>query len=150
MFGLTPFKRNFDINRRGYELWDFGGFLENFFNDSFIPAIYNNSTYMNVDIKEYENEYVVKAELPGVKKEEINIEVSDDMLTIAVKRNEFLDIRKDNYIRKEHRDCSMYRSFYVKNVNTENVHAKFDNGLLTIVLPKKRRDKVNFGRIRID
>jgi HSP20 family protein len=137
MFGLTPYRKNQDLGRSKNDLWDLDSMFENFFNDSLFPAFYNNSNHMKVDVKENETEYIVEAELPGVNKEDVNIELNDNNLTISVSKNEQVNEERENYIRKERHQSSMTRSFYVENVNNEKVDAKFNNGLLSIVLPKK-------------
>lgn len=149
MFGLTPYRKNQSVGRFN-DSWGFDRLFEDFFNDSVFPAFYNNSRHMKVDIRENENEYVVEAELPGVKKEEINIDLHDDRLTIAVQRDEQINVEQQNYIRKERRACSMCRSFYVENVKSENVSAKFENGLLTVILPKKEPGRPKGRKIEIE
>lgn len=141
MFGLTPFKKNQEIDKIGRDLFDYDGLFEDFFKDSMFPTFYKNSKQILVDIKEDDKTYTVEADLPDVKKEEINIDIKDDMLTISVERKEEKEEKKDEkeekYIRRERKVCSMKRSFYLENVNKEDVTAKFENGVLTIVLPKK-------------
>lgn len=137
MFGLTPYNKRGGIQRRSNDVFDVDKFFESFFNDSLFPAFYNNSGQMRVDIKENEKDYIVEAELPGVKKEEINIDLHDDRLTIAVERNEQVNEKNDNYIRRERRYGSMSRTFSVANVNQDQVTADFKNGILSIILPKK-------------
>lgn len=137
MFGLTPYRKNQGIANRDGGFRDFDRFFEDFFNDSFFPALYNGASQMKVDIKESEKEYVVEAELPGVNKEDINIDLEDNQLTVGVQRNEEVNNDKENYICRERRSSSFSRSFYVDNIKNENVNAKFENGVLTIVLPKK-------------
>jgi HSP20 family protein len=104
---------------------------------------------MKVDIKENEKEFVIEAELPGIKKEEVDIQVDDDRLTISVQKNEQTDEEKDNYIRKERSYTAMVRSFAISNVEVENVNAKFENGLLFITLPKKQQEAVKGKQIQI-
>lgn len=150
MFGLIPFsKRNSAIERKYHDLFDFNSILENFFNDTVFPSFYSNSGQMKVDIRETDKEYIVEAELPGVKKDEINVEIDENRLTIAVQRSEQVDEQKDNYIRKERRCCSMARSFAVDNILIDKVTAKFENGLLVITLPKKEHSLPKGKRIDI-
>lgn len=137
MFGLTPYRKNQGIASTNGGFRDFDRFFEDFFNESFFPAFYNGASQMKVDIKENEKDYVVEAELPGVNKEDINIDLEDNQLTIGVQKNEEVNDEKENYICRERRSSSFSRSFYVDNVKNENVNAKFENGVLTIVLPKK-------------
>jgi len=148
MFGLTPYRRNQGIANRN-NLNDFERFFEDFFNDSFsFPAYFNDSRQMKVDIKEEDKEYIVEAELPGINKEDVNIDLQDNQLTIMVQRDEQINNEKENFICKERRTSSISRSFYIENVNKEDVNAKFENGLLSIRLPK--RETGNTYKRRID
>ncbi|MFZ5354247.1 MAG: Hsp20/alpha crystallin family protein [Bacillota bacterium] len=151
MFGLTPYnKRNNAIERRPRDIFDIAGYFEDFFNDSFFPSFYGSSGMMKVDIKENEKEYIISADLPGVNKEEINIDLKYDRLTISVERNEQINEEKENYIRRERRFGSMSRSFYVENVVEGDIKAKFENGVLSIVLPKREASTVKRSRIEIE
>lgn len=145
MFDLVPFARRSSGIQKNNNLFDIDGIFENFFNDRFFPSLYRNSSHMKVDIKENEKEFIVEAELPGIKKEEVNIEVDDDKLTISVQRNEQTDEEKDNYIRKERSFSKMTRSFAISDIETNNVTAKYENGILLITLPKKEQ-KANKGK----
>lgn len=152
MFGLTPYNsRNQGIQRGMRDLFDMDSIFESYFNGSMMPSMLNSAgNQMKVDIKENENEYVIDAELPGVNKEDINIELKDERLTIAVQRNEVTEEEKDNYIRKERRMSSMARSFWVDNINREDIKAKFENGVLTISLPKAENTKTKSHKIDIN
>jgi len=104
---------------------------------------------MKVDIKENEKEFIVEAELPGITKEEVNIEIDEERLTISVQKNEQTDEEKDNYIRKERSFSTMTRSFAISNVETDNVNAKFENGILLITLPKKQQETIKGKQVEI-
>lgn len=154
MFGLTPYnKRNRGIASRPFDLFDFDNFnnyVQSFFNNDFFPSALGNMNPMKVDIKENDKEYTLEAELPGVNKDEVNVELRDDRLTISVERNEQINEERDNYIRRERRYGSQSRSFYVENVAQENVTAKFENGILSISLPKKEIKASNSKKIDIN
>jgi HSP20 family protein len=136
MFNLVPF-RSGGVERRDRDLFDIDSIFENFFHDTMFPAFYANSGQMKVDIKETEKAYVVEAEIPGVQKDEINLEIEQDRLTISVNKNEEINEEKENYIRKERRSSAMTRSFTVDNIIPEQANAKYENGVLAITLPKK-------------
>ena len=135
MFGLIPFRTN-GVDRKGGKIDDF---FNGFFKDDFFSPmtnVFGNNQKFNADIKETENSYLVSAELPGVKKEDINLEYKDNTLIISAIRNEENNEEKDNYIRRERTYGQIARSFHVENVDKEKVSAKFENGELHIVLPK--------------
>lgn len=100
---------------------------------------------MRVNLREDEEKYLLEAELPGVNKEEIILKSNDDVLTIAVKRDERIEKKDENYIVRERRYGSMSRSFYFDDVDFEKVKAKFENGILYVTLPKLEGKK-NRGR----
>ncbi len=151
MSGLIPWK-NSGVQKRNDSLlnfFDMDRVFDNFFNDSVFPSHFNNSGHMKVDISENEKEYILEAELPGIKKDEINLEVNDDRLTIAVSRDEKTEEKKDNYLRRERRTSSMIRSFSLENVASDKITAKHENGILTLVLPKKEQVVVKGRKIDI-
>ncbi|SDZ27833.1 HSP20 family protein [Proteiniborus ethanoligenes] len=140
MFGLVPYSRRSKsmISKPNdfFNFDSFNSFVDSFFNADLFPTALNNSQ-IKVDIKEKDSEYILEAELPGVNKENLNVEIKDDMLTISVEKNEQFEEEKENYIRKERRFGSLSRSFYVDNIKAEDIKANFDNGILSISLPKK-------------
>lgn len=137
MFGLTPYnnRKQNGLARRN-DIFDVRSMFDEFFNDSFSPAFPFQGTSVRADIRETEKEYIIDAEIPGVKKEDIKLELRDDVLTIAVEHDETVNEERNNFIRKERRYGSISRSFYVENVKNEGVTAKYENGVLTINLPK--------------
>ena len=96
------------------------------------------------------DKYLLEAELPGVNKEDINVEIRDDILTIWVERKEEIKEERENYIRRERRYGSLRRSFPVDDVEQDKIEARFENGILYLDLPKRKdaRDKVNRIQIR--
>jgi HSP20 family protein len=95
-----------------------------------------------VDIYETKDDVVVKASLPGVKPEDIEVSVVGDTLTIKGEVKEEKDIKEENYIRKERRYGSFCRSFTLPvSVNPDKATAEFENGVLTLTLPKAEEVK---------
>lgn len=148
MFGLTPYRRSNSLDRRFESGIDYENFFGELLNDSFFPFI-NGSSQMKVDVKENEKEYIIEAELPGIKKEEVTIDLKDERLVISVERKEQVNEEKANYIRKERRYGSLFRSFSVPNIKREGASAKFENGILTVVLPKGGQSPDKDTRIAI-
>lgn len=90
-----------------------------------------------VDIIEKEDKYVFVAELPGVEKKDINIQLQDGLLTIEAKMNEEKESEVDNVIRKEIRSGFFSRSINVgKNIKEKDIKAELVNGLLKLTAPK--------------
>ncbi len=95
-----------------------------------------------VDIAEDQNEIVVKAELPGLKQEDIDIELTGDTLTIKGERRFDDTARKDNYVRIERAYGTFQRSFTIGvPVQNEAVSASYKDGVLEVHLPKSEATK---------
>ena len=95
---------------------------------------------MKTDIKEADGNYEITMNLPGVKKEDVKAELHDGYLTIQASTNSGTDEKDENgrYIRRERYSGSCIRSFYVGDaVTEEDIKAKFENGTLTLTVPKK-------------
>ena len=98
---------------------------------------------MKTDVKELDDAYEVMVDLPGFNKEDIHLELNDGNLTIsAVKSLDKENESKGNYIRRERVVGNMQRSFYVGEALTEeDIRAKYENGILTLIVPKKEARK---------
>jgi HSP20 family protein len=148
---MIPFERkNNGIQKKYDSIFDLDRVFESFFNDAVFPTFYSNSGQMRVDIKETEKEYTLEAELPGVKREDISIDIHDNLLTISAKSDENVEEKKDNFIRRERRSSSMSRSFSVDNVEHDKISAKHDNGILTLILPKREESKPKGRKVDIN
>ncbi len=148
MFGLTPFNRNV-ATRNTNQMTDFYNVIDDFFNDSFFPLRTLRNDTFKVDIKETDKDYFIEAELPGVKKEEIQLDYKDDRLIISVQRKEEINQDKDNYIHRERRMASMQRSIYLRDINEEAIEAKLEEGVLKISIPKQENPQPPKHRIAI-
>ena len=95
---------------------------------------------MKTDVKETDNSYEIDIDLPGFKKEDINVQLDNGYLTIAASKSleKEDEHEKSHYIRQERYSGSMSRSFYVGNdVKQEEIHAKYEDGILKLAVPKK-------------
>lgn len=107
------------------------------FFDLFYPlekrSRYNNTYSMRTDVEETENDYIMNIEMPGVKKENINITLEDGYLTVSVAREEK---EEKNYVRFERSYGTASRSFYVGLKDEKNIKASYADGVLTLTFPK--------------
>jgi len=117
---------------------DFYNTLEDFFTDITPSTILSDKSF-KIDVRENEKEYIIDAELPGVKKEEINVKLEDGTLTITVEREEKVDETKDNYIHRERKYGVLQRSFHLANADDKDSTAKFEDGVLEITIPKEEK-----------
>ena len=105
----------------------------------------NAKNIMKTDIREHDEGYELDVDLPGFKKDEINIELENGYLTISAAKGLDKDEqdKKGKYIRKERYAGAMQRSFYVGDaVTEEDVKAKFEDGILKLSIPKKDAKEV--------
>ena len=95
--------------------------LDNWFDDGWNSWDYSNTSLMNTDIKENDNDYELTMNLPGVKKEDVTAELKDGYLTIHATSNQNKDEKDEDgkYIRRERYSGSCNRSFYVGDAVTE-------------------------------
>ena len=142
MFGLVPFKMNKDLNNSNTMFNDLFG---DFFNDNL-----NMNTAIKADIRETKEAYILEADLPGMRKEDINLEYSQKYLTIHAHKNETKEDKKENYIRKERHYGEVSRSFYVGNIDKSAISAKFENGVLEVTLPKQEKSINEDNKIKIE
>ena len=102
-----------------------------------------------VDIFETEQELVVKADLPDIKPEELDIRVENNILTIRGERKFEKKVEEKNYLRVERTYGSFSRSFSLANtVKTEAIKAEYKNGVLTLTVPKREEAKPK--QIKVD
>lgn len=123
----------------------FDDFMDDAFERNFFGgrnALYgkHSKNLMKTDVKETETGYELDIDLPGFKKDEISAHLEDGYLTVSAAKGVDKD-EKDNegrYIRRERYSGSMTRSFYVGNaVTEEDIKAKYENGILSLSIPKK-------------
>jgi HSP20 family protein len=136
-FGLVPFRRSGSVTRP-YSL------ANSFFNDDFFKNFFVQNTglsRMSVDVKDEKDKYVIEAELPGAKKEDIKIDIDDGVLTLSAEIGSEKNEEKDSYVYRERRYGSVCRSFSLDGIDDEKIKAEYKDGILTIDLPKKEPEK---------
>ncbi|NLO47439.1 MAG: Hsp20/alpha crystallin family protein [Clostridiales bacterium] len=152
MFSLMPYRKNSNIstNHKAWGPWtDIDRAFDTLFNGWNLTP-FGNRDIMKIDIKETENAYTVDAEIPGFDKNDIKIELNDNMLTIEARKDEQEKEENDNYIRKEIRKSYAGRSFYVENIKEEDIKAKYENGILQVILPKMEKESDKKKNIDIE
>ncbi len=114
-------------------------FFDDFFDAPRMPA--PRADLMKTDVQETSDGYVLDIDMPGVKKEDMQVELKDGYLTVSAKtgyENNEKD-KKGRYLRRERFTGSFSRNFYVGDEVTEqDIKARFENGVLTIAVPKKQ------------
>ncbi len=124
--------------------------LHKSFDNLFPEYLFNIETQgmtMPVDIEEYDNSYKVKAEVPGIKKEDIELDVTKTSLKIHAQKNEEKKENNQKYRKSEFRYGMYNRTIHFpQEINVEDVKAKLEHGVLTLDLPKMKEDKKDEGK----
>jgi len=129
---LREFRRGFDILNSMLD--EFNIESNDGFKADFTPAI---------NTREGEFAYHVEVDLPGMKKEDINIQIEDNTLIISGERKMKEEMKEGDYYKIESSFGSFSRSFSLpEDVDVENIHAEAKDGVLEVVVPKLKEDKV--------
>ncbi len=102
------------------------------------------------DIKDYEDRFVLEAELPGFKKENINVEVQDGKLTISAERVCENEEKEGTIIHKERTHGVFVRSFDISSVDESAISCSYTDGILALTLPKKKEESPKVRRLNIE
>ena len=140
MFELIPF------GRREHDLFSELDQIERkFFGDFNSKPVHPVRT----DIIEKDDSFVLKAELPGFDKEDINIEINNGILSISAEHNFEESKTEDNYVRRERHYGSFARSFDISNIKEDEISAEYKNGVLEIDMPKRSPEEPATKKIDI-
>lgn len=144
MFELMPFGRE---NRN---LWNYFDDMEK----SFFNSFQNGLSRVRTDVLDKGDRYVLEAELPGFDKKDIHIGVQNNCLTIQAQhseKQEQKDEENGRYICRERSYGSYSRSFDLSGIKEDEIKASYDNGILTVTMPKDmQKEKTNGRRIDIE
>ena len=143
MAGLVPFNRRFG-NFANNNFEDFYNLIDDFFT----PRSLDRSTF-KIDVQNEEKQYVIEAELPGISKDEIGLDLDDGRLTISVNREETVEDQQRHYLHRERRASSMSRSIYLADADPDGIKAKMDNGVLTLTVQKQTK-QISSKKIEIE
>lgn len=128
-------------------------FERNFFKDPFGSFFAENSiAEFKTDVTDEGDHYLLEADLPGFDKNDIHLDLSGDTLTISAERHSKAEQKdaKDKVVRVERSYGSYTRQYDVSAVDTDNIKAKYDNGVLTLTLPKKTPQVPETKRLEIE
>ncbi|MCD6361095.1 MAG: Hsp20/alpha crystallin family protein [Armatimonadetes bacterium] len=127
--------------------------MDRLFEDSFVwssglfPAL--RAEAPAVDMYQTDTEVVVKASLPGMKSEDVDITVTGDVITLKGEHREEQEVKEENYFRREMRSGSFTRTLPIPvPVNVDKAEAEFENGVLTVHLPKTEESKAKSVKVK--
>lgn len=152
MFELRPYRRN--NNQVFYNPFhDMDEFEKHFFGEPFGNFFSNNDiAEFKTDITDRGDSFLLEADLPGFEKSDIHLDLNDNTLTINAERHSEHEEKdkKQNYIRCERSYGKYSREFDVSMIDTNNIKAKYDNGVLKLTLPKKNETLPEARRLEIE
>ncbi|HAV10920.1 MAG TPA: molecular chaperone [Dehalococcoidia bacterium] len=125
------------------EMEEMGRRFEDFFGRPFLPSLWRHFASEEmawlpaIDVLEKEDKFIVKVELPGVKKEDIDVSIAGDMLTISGEKQAESEVKKKGYYYRESSYGSFSRSITMPpTVDASKIESSYDTGVLEITLPK--------------
>jgi HSP20 family protein len=141
---ITPF-RDFERMRRDMDrMWD------SFFERGTLRGEEGREWLPSLDVAETKNEIVVKAEVPGLEPKDIDISLSDGLLTIKGEKKQEREEKEENYHLVERSYGSFARSIRLPNeVRSDKINASYKNGVLKVVLPKSEEAKKKEVKIKV-
>ncbi len=127
-----------------YNFPRFSNLIDSFFENEF-PNVHGGDLFKTpalVNIKDTKEGYTIEVAAPGFKKEDISVKVEGNLLTISAETKQESEVKEDKYTRKEFNFSSFKRSFTLpKTIEVAKVGGNYENGILTVTLPKKEEAK---------
>ena len=134
MYTMVPYRTRRNVARPVMnDLLD-----DRFFRSFFDMGDVVGAAGFRVDVREEGDAYILEAELPGVKPEDVSLTTEDDVLTIAADVNNDKQTHHDGYLYSERRTGHMERRFQLEGIRQEDISASCANGVLTVTLPKAK------------
>ena len=128
------------------------GFNDNLFSSKNPLYGKHAKNIMKTDVRETDKGYELDVDLPGFKKDEVQVQLKDGYLTISAAKGLDKDEqdKKGNYIRRERYYGAYTRSFNVSEIDAEGIKAAYENGVLTLTMPKKAPVKPESKHLEIE
>ncbi|MEG0934217.1 MAG: Hsp20/alpha crystallin family protein [Clostridia bacterium] len=137
----------YHTNRHPVTHADFGPF-DDFFRPFFVDGS-NSQLSLRVDVKDEGDHYTLAADLPGIKKEDVSIEIEEGVLTISAEVNRQNREEKDHYVYNERLSGKVSRSFTLSGIDESAISAACEDGVLRLTLPKQAEEVKNARKIAI-
>jgi len=117
--------------------------VRSFFQDDFFRPFFSDSgrECFRVDVSDQGESYLLEADLPGLSREKIHVDVEDGVLTISTEGYGEEERRDGEYIYSERRAGQCARSFSLNQIDEEHISARYEDGVLRVTLPKTREEK---------
>ena len=135
------------VKRNPLNLERMDSFFDDFWNNSFLISPFHSKSEVSIDAYEENNQFIINADLPGIKVEDVNIELKDSSLSISGERNNEQESKGRNYYRKERSYSSFQRSFILPdNIDENSIKASYNNGVLKITINKKEQPQIESSK----
>ena len=152
MFELKPYRKNNNHAVAYNPFHEMEDFERAFFGSPFSSFFRSGDlAEFKTDITDEGDHYKLEADLPGFDKKDIHLDINNDTLSIRAERHSEKETKdKDKYICSERSWGSYVRQFDVSAVDADNIHAKYENGVLTLTMPKKSNTQPEAKRLEIE
>ena len=139
MFNIFPYIFSTTLNTVSNNLGFIEDIVDNIINSEFMNNLISqidNMSSVNINFKEHKRAYTLECYLPGVKKENIDLEYDNNYITLKVKRNMFYTNNKNIAMAVIQSGGDVEEDYYVENADGENIRAVFKNDILRVLVPK--------------
>ena len=139
MFNIFPYIFSTTLNAVTSNIGLIDKIVDNVINSDFMNNLINEIDSMssvNINFKEHKRAYTLECYLPGVKKENIDLEYENNYITLRVKRNMFYTNNKNIAMAVIQSGGDIEEDYYVENADGENIRAVFKNDILRVLIPK--------------
>lgn len=139
MFNIFPYIFSTTLNAVSSNLEVIDEIVDKFVNSDFMNNLISeidNMSSININFKEHKRAYTLECYLPGVKKENIDLEYDNNYITLKVKRNMFYTNNKNIAMAVIQSGGDIEEDYYVENADAQNIKAVFKNDILRVLIPK--------------
>ena len=149
MFSMILFRSNNRVANRNENYYNpfSDDFFRAFFGDDFADGMLSAERPLKVDVRDEGDHYLLEADMPGMKRENVHVDVEDGVLTISTQIDEKDErTEKGKYIYRERRYGRSSRSFNLDGIEENGITAEFKDGVLKLTLPKEKAQQKLSGR----
>ena len=139
MFNIFPYIFSTTLNAVSNSIGVIDEIVDNFVNSDFMNSLISeidNMSSININFKEHKRAYTLECYLPGVKKENIDLEYENNYITLKVKRNMFYTNNQNIAMAVIQSGGDIEEDYYVENADAQNIKAVFKNDILRVLIPK--------------
>ena len=151
MYSMIPIRTNHSVtahsNGSSYNPFS-DDFFRACFGDDFANSMLGAERPLKVDIRDEGDSYLMMADMPGVSRENVHVDVDNGVMTISAEKNENNEITDNNgrYVYRERRYGRTSRSFNLDGIREDEISAEYKDGVLRVTLPKKNANETRYSR----